>query len=185
MRERDDAHDPADDPVDETEDHGDEHERQHEGERVALGAERLDVDVPGEDDRGQPEGEGVDEQAEEEASHAGHCGIAGHRAVGHRADRCSRASRLVRMVVTLRPEIAALQPYRQGRPAAADAFKLSSNENPFPPLAGGARRRRRGERQPLPGRRRHRAPRAPGRAVRRHPRRGPGRRRVGVDPRSS
>jgi histidinol-phosphate aminotransferase len=38
------------------------------------------------------------------------------------------------MVVTLRPEIAALQPYRQGRPAADDAFKLSSNENPFPPL---------------------------------------------------
>jgi len=27
-----------------------------------------------------------------------------------------------------------LQPYRQGRPAAADAFKLSSNESPFPPL---------------------------------------------------
>lgn len=38
------------------------------------------------------------------------------------------------MAVKLRPEIAALQPYRQGRPAAADAFKLSSNENPFPPL---------------------------------------------------
>jgi histidinol-phosphate aminotransferase len=37
------------------------------------------------------------------------------------------------MAVKLRPEIAALQPYRQGRPAAADAFKLSSNENPFPP----------------------------------------------------
>jgi len=36
------------------------------------------------------------------------------------------------MVVTLRPEIAALQPYRQGKPAAADAFKLSSNENPAP-----------------------------------------------------
>ena len=34
------------------------------------------------------------------------------------------------MAVTLRPEIAALPPYRQGRPAAADAFKLSSNENP-------------------------------------------------------
>jgi histidinol-phosphate aminotransferase len=33
--------------------------------------------------------------------------------------------------VILRPEIAALAPYRQGRPAAADAFKLSSNENPF------------------------------------------------------
>ncbi|WP_344201275.1 histidinol-phosphate transaminase [Pseudolysinimonas kribbensis] len=31
----------------------------------------------------------------------------------------------------LRPEIAALVPYRQGRPAAPDAFKLSSNENPF------------------------------------------------------
>jgi len=34
------------------------------------------------------------------------------------------------MPVTLRPEIAALPPYRQGRPAADDAFKLSSNENP-------------------------------------------------------
>lgn len=38
--------------------------------------------------------------------------------------------------VMLRPEIVALPPYRQGKPAAADAFKLSSNENPFPPLPG-------------------------------------------------
>jgi histidinol-phosphate aminotransferase len=38
------------------------------------------------------------------------------------------------MAVKLRPEIAALQPYRQGRPAAAEAYKLSSNESPFPPL---------------------------------------------------
>ena len=38
------------------------------------------------------------------------------------------------MPVTLRPEISALAPYRQGRPAPADAFKLSSNESPFPPL---------------------------------------------------
>lgn len=37
------------------------------------------------------------------------------------------------MPVILRPEIASLVPYRQGRAAAADAFKLSSNENPFPP----------------------------------------------------
>ncbi len=36
--------------------------------------------------------------------------------------------------VRLRPEIETLQPYRQGRPAADDAFKLSSNENPFEPL---------------------------------------------------
>lgn len=36
------------------------------------------------------------------------------------------------MAVTLRAEIAALTPYRQGRAAAADAFKLSSNENPNP-----------------------------------------------------
>ncbi|MFC9560980.1 histidinol-phosphate transaminase [Agromyces sp. NPDC056965] len=36
--------------------------------------------------------------------------------------------------VRLRPEIAALPPYRQGRPAPADGFKLSSNENPFGPL---------------------------------------------------
>ena len=38
--------------------------------------------------------------------------------------------------MVLRSEIAALAPYRQGRAAAADAFKLSSNENPFPPLPG-------------------------------------------------
>lgn len=36
--------------------------------------------------------------------------------------------------VRLRPEIASIVPYRQGRPAADDAYKLSSNENPYPPL---------------------------------------------------
>ncbi|MDQ1531658.1 MAG: histidinol-phosphate aminotransferase [Microbacteriaceae bacterium] len=36
--------------------------------------------------------------------------------------------------VRFRPEIAALAPYRQGRAAPAGGFKLSSNENPFPPL---------------------------------------------------
>ena len=36
----------------------------------------------------------------------------------------------------LRPEIAALPPYRQGRPAPADGYKLSSNENPHAPLPG-------------------------------------------------
>lgn len=36
--------------------------------------------------------------------------------------------------VTLRPEIEAMVPYRQGKQAAADAFKLSSNENPYGPL---------------------------------------------------
>jgi histidinol-phosphate aminotransferase len=38
--------------------------------------------------------------------------------------------------VRIRPEIAALPPYRQGKPAGDDAFKLSSNENPFDPLPG-------------------------------------------------
>ncbi len=38
--------------------------------------------------------------------------------------------------VRLRPEIAALPAYRQGKPAAAGGYKLSSNENPFPPLPG-------------------------------------------------
>src|SRR5690606_1805621 len=38
------------------------------------------------------------------------------------------------LAVCLRPELAALAPYRQGRPAPADAFKLSSNESPFPTL---------------------------------------------------
>lgn len=36
--------------------------------------------------------------------------------------------------VILRPEILAVSPYRQGKPAPADSFKLSSNENPFEPL---------------------------------------------------
>lgn len=38
--------------------------------------------------------------------------------------------------IRVRPEIAALPAYRQGRQAAGDAFKLSSNENPFDPLPG-------------------------------------------------
>ncbi|RLK52110.1 histidinol-phosphate transaminase [Microbacterium telephonicum] len=38
--------------------------------------------------------------------------------------------------VRVRPEIAGLPPYRQGKQAGADAFKLSSNENPFDPLPG-------------------------------------------------
>jgi histidinol-phosphate aminotransferase len=36
--------------------------------------------------------------------------------------------------VRLRPEIAAIPPYQQGRPAPQGGYKLSSNENPFPPL---------------------------------------------------
>jgi histidinol-phosphate aminotransferase len=36
--------------------------------------------------------------------------------------------------VKLRPEIVALAAYRQGSPASDDAFKLSSNENPFEPI---------------------------------------------------
>ncbi|MFE7845603.1 histidinol-phosphate transaminase [Microbacterium sp. NPDC057407] len=38
--------------------------------------------------------------------------------------------------IRVRPEIAALPAYKQGRQAGADAFKLSSNENPFDPLPG-------------------------------------------------
>ncbi|WJY00669.1 histidinol-phosphate transaminase [Curtobacterium sp. 458] len=38
--------------------------------------------------------------------------------------------------VHIRPDIAVLPAYKQGRQAAADAFKLSSNENPFAPLPG-------------------------------------------------
>lgn len=36
--------------------------------------------------------------------------------------------------VRLRADIQSIAPYRQGKPAAADAFKLSSNENPYEPL---------------------------------------------------
>jgi histidinol-phosphate aminotransferase len=38
--------------------------------------------------------------------------------------------------IRVRPEIAALPPYKQGKQAGAEAFKLSSNENPFDPLPG-------------------------------------------------
>lgn len=38
--------------------------------------------------------------------------------------------------VRVRPEVAALPPYKQGKQAGAEAFKLSSNENPFDPLPG-------------------------------------------------
>jgi len=38
--------------------------------------------------------------------------------------------------VRLRPEIAALAAYSQGRSASPDGFKLSSNENPYPALPG-------------------------------------------------
>jgi histidinol-phosphate aminotransferase len=38
--------------------------------------------------------------------------------------------------VRVRPEIAALPAYQQGKQAGADAYKLSSNENPFDPLPG-------------------------------------------------
>lgn len=38
--------------------------------------------------------------------------------------------------VRIRPEIAALPAYKQGKQADADSFKLSSNENPFDPLPG-------------------------------------------------
>jgi Histidinol-phosphate/aromatic aminotransferase and cobyric acid decarboxylase len=36
--------------------------------------------------------------------------------------------------VRFRPEILASAPYRQGKPAPVDSFKLSSNENPFEPI---------------------------------------------------
>jgi len=61
--------------------------------------------------------------------------VSGQELTGRRlfvSVRRPREPRLVGMPVTLRPEIAALPPYRQGRPAAAEAFKLSSNENPEP-----------------------------------------------------
>ncbi|GAB7002645.1 histidinol-phosphate transaminase [Nocardioides sp. AN3] len=35
-----------------------------------------------------------------------------------------------------RPSVAAMPSYVAGKPAAADAYKLSSNENPYPPLPG-------------------------------------------------
>ena len=84
------------------------------------------------------------------------------------------------MLVVLRPEIASLAPYRQGRPAAADAFKLSSNESPFPPLPSVLEAIAGGARQPVPGWRSHCPAREARRAGRRDGRRGARRRRVRV-----
>jgi histidinol-phosphate aminotransferase len=54
----------------------------------------------------------------------------------YRANRLDRVTDHVKPPVRLRPEIVALPAYQQGKPAAASAFKLSSNENPFEPLPG-------------------------------------------------
>jgi histidinol-phosphate aminotransferase len=51
-----------------------------------------------------------------------------------RANTLGSMSEKAHLPVRLRPEIAALAAYRQGRPAPDGGFKLSSNENPFPPL---------------------------------------------------
>ncbi len=40
------------------------------------------------------------------------------------------------MTVPIRAAVAALPAYQPGKPAPAGSFKLSSNENPFPPLPG-------------------------------------------------
>jgi len=57
----------------------------------------------------------------------------------HRLDRVTDAplpDDAAQIPVRVRPEIAALPAYQQGKQAGADAFKLSSNENPFDPLPG-------------------------------------------------
>lgn len=54
------------------------------------------------------------------------------RARGNRLDPVTESR--TELSVKLRPEIMAAAPYRQGKPAPADSFKLSSNENPFDPL---------------------------------------------------
>src|SRR5690606_22859767 len=92
-------------------------------------------DVGAEDERRQPEGERVDEQAEDEATHAfimARTGPDGQESTGGHSSCRRRDPTLEPMPVSLRPEIAALPPYRQGRAASAEAFKLSSNENPRP-----------------------------------------------------
>ena len=55
-----------------------------------------------------------------------------NRARGNRLDPVTESR--TELSVKLRPEIMAAAPYRQGKPAPADSFKLSSNENPFDPL---------------------------------------------------
>ncbi len=48
----------------------------------------------------------------------------------------NRLGSVTDLPVRIRPEIASLPPYKQGTQAGGDAFKLSSNENPFDPLPG-------------------------------------------------
>ena len=81
----------------------------------------------------------------------------------------------------LRPEMSDVPAYRAGRPAPEGAYKISSNENPYPPLpsvleALGQRPRRR---QPLPRLRLAPAGRRAGRPLRRAGRARRGRHRLG------
>jgi histidinol-phosphate aminotransferase len=52
------------------------------------------------------------------------------------AHRLGRVTEAPDIPIRVRPAIAALPPYKQGKQAGQDAFKLSSNENPFDPLPG-------------------------------------------------
>ena len=49
--------------------------------------------------------------------------------------RCSYAPGMAASPIRMRSEIASLPAYKQGRQAVADGYKLSSNENPYGPLA--------------------------------------------------
>ena len=77
-----------------------------------------------------------------------------------------------------RATVAAIPAYVAGKPPAPrpgqQVYKLSSNENPYPPLPGRGRGGRggRGADEPLPRHGQHRAVRRPGRAARRTSRRG-------------
>lgn len=133
-REGNNADEVADDPIDDSENQRHDQVGQDDSERV-CGRERGHGDS-GHYQGGQPECDGVNEKTNEQSSHPITMPVAldrrNARPARNRLDGVTNSP--ADPSVRLRPEILAAAPYRQGKPAPADSFKLSSNENPFDPL---------------------------------------------------
>ena len=98
-----------------------------------------EVDAVAQDERRHPEGHPVDQDLDADRSHAGHRGTLAPRTTPQHA-RAARAQYSARMSdqVHLRAALRDVPAYKPGKPATAregvTAYKISSNENPYPPL---------------------------------------------------
>lgn len=130
----DNANEVADHSVDDSKNQRHQDIGQHHRERIP-GREGAHG-YSGHDERCEPEGKRVDGEANQQTGHAitMPCCFTGAQSAGTRNRLVAVSDSQIEPSVKLRPEIMAAAPYRQGKPAPAEAFKLSSNENPFDPL---------------------------------------------------